>query len=77
MASGQLIHVSVFPGWIAGVTYQRGEGYHCWIINPERVVLNDGEIYASSQAAIAAGRRFIHHALGAEPDRGSRGESAA
>jgi hypothetical protein len=73
MASGGLIHVSVFPGWIAGVTYERGVGYRCWVINPDFVVLNDGEIYATSQAAIAAGRLFIHHSIGAEPDRGNRG----
>jgi hypothetical protein len=72
MASGRLIHVSVFPGWIAGVTFHRGVGYRCWVINPDLAVLNDGEIYSSSQEAITAGRLFIHHSIGAEPDRGSR-----
>jgi hypothetical protein len=43
------------------------------VINPELAVLNDGDLYPSSEAAIAAGRLFIHHSLGAEPDRGSRG----
>jgi hypothetical protein len=43
------------------------------VINPELAVLNDGEAYPSSEAAIAAGRLFIHHSIGAEPDLGSRG----
>lgn len=73
MDVGDLVHVSVFPGWIAGVTYHWGEGYRCWVINPELVVLNDGEIYSSDQDAIAAGRLFIHYSIGAEPDRGGRG----
>ncbi|MGF1571147.1 MAG: hypothetical protein ACFCVD_24240 [Nodosilinea sp.] len=72
MNSDRLIHVSVFPGWIVGVTYRRGEGYRCWVVNPELTVLNDGEIYASGEDAIAAGRLFIHHSTGAEPDRGGR-----
>jgi hypothetical protein len=69
MDSGTLIHVSVFPGWIASVTYHRGEGYRCWVVNPDLVVLNDGEIYSGSQAAIDAGRAFIQYSIGAEPDR--------
>ncbi len=73
MDMSRLIHVSVFPGWVAGVTYHQGAGYRCWVINPELAVLNDGEVYPSSEAAIAAGRLFIHHSIGAEPDLGSRG----
>lgn len=73
MAHSNLTYISVFPGWIAGVTYELGVGYRCWVINPEFAVLNDGEIYGSSQEAIAAGRWFIHDSLGAEPDRGNRG----
>jgi hypothetical protein len=73
MDMGRLIHVSVFPNWVAGVTYHQGFGYRCWVINPEMTVLNDGEVYPSSEAAIAAGRLFIHHFLGAEPDCGGRG----
>ncbi|TVP68713.1 MAG: hypothetical protein EA342_04950 [Leptolyngbya sp. LCM1.Bin17] len=72
MDAGHLSHVSVFPGWIAGVTYHRGEGYRCWVINPDFAVLSDGEIYDQSQEAIAAGRLFIHYSIGAEPERGSR-----
>jgi hypothetical protein len=72
MLTPSLAHVSVFPGWIAGVTYRRGEGYRCWVINPDFVVLNDGEVYPNGQAAIAAGRLFIHHSLEVEADRGHR-----
>ncbi|MBU6228418.1 MAG: hypothetical protein KGQ93_01825 [Cyanobacteria bacterium REEB459] len=72
MLARSLVHVSVFPGWIAGVTYRRGEGYRCWVINPDFAVLNDGEVYPSSQAAIAAGRLFIYHSLEVEADRGQR-----
>ncbi|MGB3138050.1 MAG: hypothetical protein WBG38_03360 [Nodosilinea sp.] len=73
MGTGFLIHVAAFPGWLAGVTYHKGLGYCCWVINPELAVLNDGEVYASSAEAIAAGRLFIHHSMGLEPDLGSRG----
>ncbi|MGB3201654.1 MAG: hypothetical protein WBA99_12170 [Nodosilinea sp.] len=73
MDTGRLIHVSVFPGWVAGVTYHQGLGYRCWVINPEMTVLNDGEMYSSSEEAIAAGRLFIQHSTEAGPDRGSRG----
>ncbi|WP_035986891.1 hypothetical protein [Leptolyngbya sp. KIOST-1] len=73
MDTGRVVYVSVFPGWVAGVTYHRGEGYRCWVINPEMTVLSDGEMHASSDEAIAAGRLFIHHSTGAEPDRGGKG----
>lgn len=73
MDTARLIHVSVFPNWVAGVTYHQGTGYRCWVIDPEMTVLNDDEVYPSSEAAIAAGRLFIHHSTGAEPDHGSRG----
>lgn len=73
MDTGRLIHVSVFPGWVAGVTYHPGLGYRCWVINPDMAVLNDGDIYPDSEAAIAAGRLFIFHSTGAEPDRGGKG----
>ncbi|HIK44837.1 MAG TPA: hypothetical protein IGR64_08085 [Leptolyngbyaceae cyanobacterium M65_K2018_010] len=68
MAYRQIIYVAAFPGWIAGVTYQRSEGYRCWVLGPNQAVLNDGATYPTSQAAIAAGRLFIHHALQAELD---------
>ena len=74
MTPEKLVHVAVFPGWIAAVTYQRSRGYQCWVVNPELVVLNDGELYPTSQDAIAAGRAFIHYSIGAEPDRESRRE---
>jgi hypothetical protein len=72
MTPEKLVHVAVFPGWIAAVTYQRGQGHQCWVVNPDLVVLNDGELYCTSQEAIAAGRAFIHYSIGAEPDRESR-----
>lgn len=72
MTPENLVHVAVFPGWISAVTHQRGQGYLCWVVNPELVVLNDGELYSTSQDAIAAGRAFIHYSIGAEPDRESR-----
>lgn len=73
MAGSRLIHVSVFPGWIVGITYDRGSGYRCWVISPDMTVLHDDEIYASSQDALSAGRLYIHHAMGVEPDYGGRG----
>lgn len=73
MATSRLTHVLAYSGWIAAITYDAGQGYHCWVINPECVVLNDGERYRTSDEAIQVGRLLIHHSLGAEPDRGNRG----
>jgi hypothetical protein len=73
MAISKLTHVLTFPGWIAAITYEAGQGYRCWVVNPDFVVLNDGERYRTSGEAVQAGRIFIHHSMGAEPDRGSRG----
>jgi hypothetical protein len=72
MASRQITHVLTFPGWIAAITYDLGQGYRCWVVNPDFVVLNDGELYTTSRDALHAGRIFIHYSMGAEPDRGNR-----
>lgn len=71
MATSKLTHVLTFPGWIAAITYDPGQGYRCWVVNPDFTVLNDGELYATSGEAIHASRVFIHYSLGTEP--GNRG----
>ncbi|HHP7244645.1 MAG TPA: hypothetical protein ACFE0H_08170 [Elainellaceae cyanobacterium] len=63
MENGTIIQVSAFPSWIVGISYTETVGYRCWVINPELIVLNDGEIYATSQAAMTAGRYFVEHSL--------------
>ena len=86
MSPEKLVHVAVFPGWISTLTITTRElatalawnpaywGAELARRNPELVVLNDGELYPTSQDAIAAGRAFIHYSIGAEPDRESRRE---
>ena len=70
MEDSGIIQVSAFPGWIVGVSYVLGEGYRCWVITPELAVLNDGECYEASQAAMAAGRFLVEHSLELGPDYG-------
>ena len=71
MEQGKLIQVCAFPGWIVAVSYTQPLGYHCWVMTPELIVLNDGEIYPTSAEAMEAGRFLVEHSLelGAE-DRG-------
>lgn len=68
MQEGTLVLLSGFPGWIVGVSYTPTVGYRCWVINPELVVLNDGERYATGQAAMAAGRDLVEQSLELGPD---------
>ena len=53
-----VIQVSARVGWIIEIS-QQDNGYRCWVINRELDVLSDGLIYATSSAALAAGRLFI------------------
>lgn len=69
MPLDRLIHLSAFPGWIAGVTHRHRRGYQCWVVDPEYTVLSDGELYRSSAEALAAGRLFIQQSIAAETDR--------
>ena len=53
-----VIQVAARVGWIIEIS-QQDNGYRCWVINRELDVLSDGLIYATSSAALAAGRLFI------------------
>ncbi|NET36504.1 MAG: hypothetical protein F6K19_31495 [Cyanothece sp. SIO1E1] len=70
MEEDKIIQVSAFPDWIVGVSYARVDGYRCWVITPELKVLNDGEIYGTSHAAMSAGRYLVEHSLEREQDNG-------
>ncbi|HEY9762146.1 MAG TPA: hypothetical protein V6D07_06445 [Trichocoleus sp.] len=69
MDEGRLIEIVAFPDWIVGVSATRGI-YRCWVITPELVVLTDGELYGSSQAALAAGRLLVELSLESGSDKG-------
>ena len=58
----QLTDVVAFPGWVLGVSLGFA-GYRCWIMTPELVVLNDGEVYPTSQDAMDAGRALVELSL--------------
>ncbi|HEY9735960.1 MAG TPA: hypothetical protein V6D06_06745 [Trichocoleus sp.] len=68
MNEGRLIEIVAFPGWIVGVSHNWGL-YRCWVITPELVVLNDGELYETGQAALAAGRTLVELSLESEFDK--------
>ena len=53
-----VIQVAARVGWIIEIS-QQDNGYRCWVSNRELDVLSDGLIYATSSAALAAGRLFI------------------
>ena len=63
MDQGKIIQVSAFPGWIVLVSYVPYLGYQCWVMTPELIVLNDGEVYLNSCAAMDAGRSLVEHSL--------------
>lgn len=62
MSEGRLVEIVAFPGWIVGVSAQWGV-YRCWVITPELVVLNDGELYENGHLALAAGRALVELSL--------------
>lgn len=57
-----IIQISAFPDWIVGVSLSP-LGYQCWVLSPDLDVLNDGEWYDTSAAAMAAGRFFVECSL--------------
>ncbi|NJL87102.1 MAG: hypothetical protein HC886_15820 [Leptolyngbyaceae cyanobacterium SM1_1_3] len=68
MQAAKIIQVLAFPGWIVGISYALKTGYRCWVITPDFVVLDDGENYATSHAAIAAGRFLVKSSLEREEE---------
>lgn len=63
MKNSQFIQLSAMSGWIIGVSHVKERGYQCWIINPDLDVLNDGNIYSTSSAALSAGRMFVQRSF--------------
>ncbi len=61
MDATQVVQVAARVGWIIEIS-QQDNGYRCWLINRELNVLSDGYIYATSSAALAAGRLFVERA---------------
>jgi len=65
-----LITLVAFPDWLVGVSDVPKLGYRCWVITPDLVVLNDGEIYATVEAALTTGRTLVEQSLGLESEPG-------
>ncbi len=65
-AQTKLVAVSMFSDWIVWVSLSPGLHYRCWVRMPEGEVLNDGEQYASEEAAVESGRIFVTSSLGSE-----------
>ena len=72
MDHGKLVQVSAFPGWIVGVSDIHPFGYLCWVMTPELIALNDGEVYGTSGEAMAAGRALVHYSLELEREEDSK-----
>ncbi|MEM6450536.1 MAG: hypothetical protein AAF703_09505 [Cyanobacteria bacterium P01_D01_bin.105] len=46
----ELVDLLTYPGW--AIAIGRTElGYRCWVFTPDFTVLDDGEFYATSEAA--------------------------
>ena len=54
-----IVQLSGYRGWIVGVSCSPQDEYRCWAIAPNLLVLNNGEFYDTSSAAMAAGRSFV------------------
>ncbi|MEM8809838.1 MAG: hypothetical protein AAGF01_27785 [Cyanobacteria bacterium P01_G01_bin.38] len=67
-----LVKLSAFPGWLAGVSSTYGGDYLCWVVTPELLVLDDGEIYHDSESAMASARGFVEESLEFVPSKPSR-----
>lgn len=68
MADEQLHTLISLADWFVAVTYRRSTGFCCWVITPELSTLTDGETYATSSAALAAGRSLVQCSTGPQID---------
>jgi hypothetical protein len=68
VANDQLNTLIAFPEWIVAVTHRRSTEFFCWVITPDLSALTDGEIHATSQAALAAGRSLVQCSTGPQVD---------
>jgi deoxyribose-phosphate aldolase len=68
VANDQLNTLIAFPDWIVAVTQQCSQEFFCWVITPDLAALTDGEIYTTSQAALAAGRSLVQCSTGPQVD---------
>ncbi len=68
MANDQLNTLIAFPEWIVAVTHRRSTEFFCWVITPDLSALTDGEIHATSQTALAAGRSLVQCSTGPQVD---------
>ncbi|HSM83795.1 MAG TPA: hypothetical protein VLS96_19050 [Nodosilinea sp.] len=68
MVTDQLNTLIALTDWLVAVTYRRSTGFCCWVITPEFTPLTDGETYATSTAALAAGRSLVQCSTGPQID---------
>lgn len=68
MAPEQLNTLIALADWLVAVTHRHSTGFCCWVITPELSILNDGETYATSSAALAAGRSLVQCSTGPQID---------
>lgn len=68
MANDQLNTLIALTDWIVAVTYRPATGFCCWVITPELSTLTDGETYATSSAALSAGRSLVQYSTGPQID---------
>lgn len=54
-----LVRLIAHGDWLIGVTQRAESQFFCWVITPEAIALNDGEVYSSELAAMKSGRLLV------------------
>lgn len=58
MQDCELIDILTYPGWVIAIG-RTALGYRCWVFTPDFTVLDDGEVYTTSEAAAKNARCLI------------------
>ncbi|MEM9354079.1 MAG: hypothetical protein AAGA92_13785 [Planctomycetota bacterium] len=55
----KLVKLFAYGDWLIGVTQRTESQFFCWVITPEAIALNDGEVYSSALEAMKSGRILV------------------
>jgi hypothetical protein len=60
MFSHQLIQLVSIADWLLGVTYERSNGYQCWLVDPEGNLCSDCQFHSTPLDARDVGLMVIN-----------------
>ena len=58
MQECELVDILTYPGWVIAIGRTR-QGYRCWVFTPDFTVLDDGQVYSTSEGAARNARCLI------------------